>query len=87
VLEPAAFGVPVTFGPRHTGSRDALALLRAGGGVAFSDERSAVEKFTRLLRNDTDRKSVGELARQAVRDGLGAAERSTKLVERLLPVA
>jgi 3-deoxy-D-manno-octulosonic-acid transferase len=84
VLEPASFGVPVTFGPRHTGSRDALALLRASGGTAFSDERSAVEKLTRWIRNEAERRAAGEAARQAVRDGLGAAERSTKLVEALM---
>ena len=84
VLEPASFGIPVMFGPRHSGSRDALALLRAGGGLAVADERAAVEKLTRWLRNDGDRRAAGEQARQVVRDGLGAAERSTALVERLL---
>ena len=83
-LEPASFGVPVLFGPRHTGSRDAKALLRAGGAQAFSDERSAVATITRWLRNDDDRRAAGNDARQVVRDGLGAAERSTELVERLM---
>lgn len=84
VLEPASFGVPVAFGPRHTGSRDALALLRAAGGVSIAEERAAVERLTRWLRNDGDRMAAGGQARQVVRDGLGAAERSTKLVESLL---
>jgi 3-deoxy-D-manno-octulosonic-acid transferase len=84
VLEPAAFGVPVAFGPRHTGSRDALALLRTGGASAFSDERSAVATITRWLRDETLRQSAGNEARQVVKDGLGAARRSTELVEALL---
>jgi 3-deoxy-D-manno-octulosonic-acid transferase len=84
VLEPAAFGVPVTFGPRHAGSRDALALLRAGGAAAFSDERSAVATITRWLRDESQRRSAGDEARQVVREGLGAAKRSTELVESLL---
>ena len=84
VLEPASFGVPVLFGPRHTASRDARALLRAGGAQAFVDERSAVATITRLLRNDDDRRAAGNDARQVVRDGLGAADRSTRLVESLL---
>jgi 3-deoxy-D-manno-octulosonic-acid transferase len=86
VLEPASFGVPVAFGPRHTGSRDALTLIRAGGGTAVHDERSAVERFTRWLRNEADRRAAGAQAREVVRDGLGAAERSAILVERLLSV-
>ena len=32
VLEPAAFGVPVLFGPRHEASRDASLLLAADAG-------------------------------------------------------
>ena len=86
VLEPASFGVPVMVGPRHQGSRDALALLRAGGAATFSDERSAVAKITGWLRDDADRRAAGDEARQVVRDGLGAAERSTRLVESLLGV-
>ena len=34
VLEPAAFGVPVLFGPRHEKSRDAARLIESGGGAA-----------------------------------------------------
>ena len=84
VLEPASFGVPVLFGPRHTASRDALALLRAGGGASFSDERSAVATMTRWLRDEAVRRTAGEDARSVVRDGLGAAERSTRLVASLI---
>jgi 3-deoxy-D-manno-octulosonic-acid transferase len=84
VLEPASFDVPVTFGPRHAGSRDALALLRSGGAAAFTDERSAVESLTRWLRADAERLAAGVAAREVVQAGLGAADRSTKLVERLL---
>ena len=86
VLEPASFGVPVVVGPRHQGSRDALGLLRAGGAATFSDERSAVAKLTAWLRNDAERRQAGDEARQVVRDGLGAAARSTRLVESLLAV-
>jgi 3-deoxy-D-manno-octulosonic-acid transferase len=84
VLEPAAFGVPVLFGPRHRQSRDALALLQAGGATAFADERSAVTAITRWLRDDMDRATAGNAAREMVREGLGAADRSTRIVERLL---
>jgi 3-deoxy-D-manno-octulosonic-acid transferase len=86
VLEPASFGVPVLVGPRHQGSRDALALLRAGGAATCPDERSAVAKLTGWLRNDAERRAAGDEARQVVRDGLGAADRSTRLVESLLGV-
>ena len=42
VLEPAAFGVPVAFGPRHANSRDAELLLSAGGAAAAGPAGVAV---------------------------------------------
>ena len=38
VLEPAAFGAPVLFGPRHEASRDAALLAQRGGGAAVANE-------------------------------------------------
>ena len=72
VLEPAAFGVPVLFGPRHGMSRDAIALLRAGGAAAITDERSGVATVTRWIRNEAERKFAGDEARSVVREGLGS---------------
>ena len=84
VLEPAAFGVPVLFGPRHDRSRDALMLLRVGGGAAV---RSAAD-IERRLRDWFDkpevRRDAGSNARAAVERGRGAAAASLKVVERLL---
>src|SRR6476661_1912886 len=39
VLEPAAWGVPVAFGPRWRDSRDAALLLEAGAATALSRYR------------------------------------------------
>jgi 3-deoxy-D-manno-octulosonic-acid transferase len=78
VLEPAAFGVPVLFGPRHRESRDAGLLLEAGGGFVV---RSAAE-FRSLL--SADLKAAGAAAKDVVRQGLGAASRSVALVDRLM---
>jgi 3-deoxy-D-manno-octulosonic-acid transferase len=81
VLEPAAFGVPVLFGPRHTGSRDAGLLLAHGGGFVV---RSAGEFRSRL---GADPAAAGAAAKEVVRQGLGAARRSVALVDRLIPGA
>jgi len=78
VLEPAAFGVPVLFGPRHTGSRDAGLLLAAGGGFVVT---SATEFRKRL---GADLTAAGAAAKAIVRQGLGAARRSLALVDRLM---
>lgn len=78
VLEPAAFGVPVLFGPRHTQSRDAGLLLAAGGGFVV---RSAAEFRSKLTG---DRMAAGAAAKEVVRQGLGASSRSLALVDRLM---
>jgi 3-deoxy-D-manno-octulosonic-acid transferase len=84
VLEPAAFGAPVLFGPRHQGSRDALLLVRYGGGRAVADSASLEEAIAFWLEDPAARGTAGSSARALVSDGLGAAERSLRVVESLL---
>jgi 3-deoxy-D-manno-octulosonic-acid transferase len=84
VLEPAAFGAPVIFGPRFEMSRDADLLLQHGGGASVTDKRSMVSTLTRWLRDDGLRREAGDAAHVLVRSGIGAAERTFALVERLL---
>ena len=51
VLEPAAFGAPVVFGPRHTGSRDAGLLLAARRrGARRTDATSLEASLERVAR-------------------------------------
>jgi 3-deoxy-D-manno-octulosonic-acid transferase len=84
VVEPAAFGLPVLFGPQFQQSRDAKLLLAADGAAAVSDSRALVTTVAQWLKNESRRLEVGERARGVIEDGLGAAERSTKIVEALL---
>jgi 3-deoxy-D-manno-octulosonic-acid transferase len=84
VIEPAALGVPVFFGPRWRASRDARLLLDAGGAVTAPDQ-AALERAARdWLANDTARATAGAAARAVVERGLGAAERSVGLLLDLL---
>ena len=84
VLEPAAFGTPVLFGPRHEMSRDAGLLVQRGGGVAVEDESELTRRLRTWTSDATARRDAGDSARALVRSGLGAAERSFELVDRLL---
>jgi 3-deoxy-D-manno-octulosonic-acid transferase len=84
VLEPAAFGAPVLFGPRNEKSRDAARLIDVGGGAEI---KGAVDLSIRLgdwLGSTTARDSAGSCARTMVQHGVGAAERSYQLVTTLL---
>lgn len=84
VLEPAAYGAPVAFGPRSQSSRDARLLAAAGGGAAAASVEEMAALLTGWLADPSAREEAGARARDLVRAGLGAAERSSALVERLL---
>jgi 3-deoxy-D-manno-octulosonic-acid transferase len=90
VLEPAAWGVPVVFGPRWHDSRDAELLLQAGAAEALRerDRRKAAEALARVWRgwlaSEAQRSIQGRRARHVVESGLGAAQRSAELLDRLI---
>ena len=84
VLEPAAFGVPVIFGPRHGKSRDARLLIECRGGAAARSLASLTEALLIAFTEPDTRRAAGNAAAALVASGLGAADRSTALVEELL---
>jgi 3-deoxy-D-manno-octulosonic-acid transferase len=89
VLEPAAWGLPVTFGPWWSNSREAGLLLEAGGAAALPPRsHGAGARLASLwadwIADDDARRRAGEAAAQVVRDGTGAADRQAGLVERLV---
>ena len=84
VLEPAAFGVPVAFGPRHSNSRDATMLHRSRGGDSVATADETIEVLQLWLSDAEARERAGAAARALVQRGLGAGERSYELVMELL---
>jgi 3-deoxy-D-manno-octulosonic-acid transferase len=84
VIEPAAFGAPVLFGPRHSASRDAALLLGCGGGFGVSSAGEIATRTLTLLTDPAARAAAGSRARELVQAGLGAADRSAELVGKLL---
>ncbi len=84
VLEPAAYGVPVVFGPRHAATRDAQMLLDADAAVSATNIQTLADTVQRFLRSASDRRAAGDAALLVVHLGLGAAERSYEIVAELL---
>ncbi len=84
VVEPAAFGAPVLFGPQHRMSRDAGLLLDAGAGFAAKDADALAMRLLALFTEPAARAAAGSRARAVVEAGLGAAERSVRIVEGLV---
>jgi 3-deoxy-D-manno-octulosonic-acid transferase len=82
VIEPAAFGVPVLFGPQHLASRDAALLLQDGGAQTVDDVAQLASVLTAWIdpADPTRRRAAGAKARARVEGGVGAADRATALV-------
>jgi 3-deoxy-D-manno-octulosonic-acid transferase len=84
VLEPAAFGAPVLFGPRHANAREAGEMVEAGAAFAVPDGDELRRALLRLVGDAVARRESGGKAREYVRAGRGAAERGAVIVEALL---
>ncbi len=88
VLEPAAWALPVAFGPNWGESRDAHLLLRAGAGEALPRGADAVPAMAGRLEgwigDEAAREAQGLRAREVVAGGLGAARRSAEMLARLI---
>ena len=87
VLEPAAWAIPVAFGPAWRNSRDADLLLQSGAGVALprSGAAEALEQqWGDWIGDGEGRAAQGRRAREVVEQGLGASDRSAELLGRLI---
>ena len=87
VLEPASFGAPVLFGPRHANAREAGELVAAGAAYAVDDEEELRDRLALLWDDEEARRTAGEAARRLVEAGRGAATRGAELVMEHLPSA
>jgi 3-deoxy-D-manno-octulosonic-acid transferase len=84
VLEPAAWGLPVAFGPHWRESRDANDLVHDGAAVEVGDADALTARWLSWIEDDAGRRRMGEAARARVAQGRGAAERSADLLDELL---
>jgi 3-deoxy-D-manno-octulosonic-acid transferase len=84
VIEPAAIGVPVLFGPNHGNAREAGALAAAGGGFVVEGAGGLEDRLRDLMDEPIRIRSLGESARAYVESETGAAARNAELIlERL----
>ena len=85
VLEPAACGKPVLFGPRMENFQDSVQVLVGRGGLQVKDP-AALEKLLReLLARPDELAALGAMAREAVSSTRGASVRDARLIAALLP--
>jgi 3-deoxy-D-manno-octulosonic-acid transferase len=86
MIEPAAFGAAVLFGPYVWNFKDtAEQLLRLGGAYQVTNAKELTETVGRLLGDEKERRSAGAAARAFVREQEGAVERTLVLLDEVLP--
>ena len=89
VVEPAAYALPVIFGPLWQGSSDAAAAVQAGGAVALPRRgapRALEEQWLRWLDDPDARLGTGVAARGTLHQG-AASETARELLDLLPGVA
>ncbi|MXY98828.1 MAG: tetraacyldisaccharide 4'-kinase [Gemmatimonadetes bacterium] len=83
LLEPAACGIPVLFGPHTENVRaSAAALLRTGGGMVVHDGDELARVWLELLDDPGKRARTGAAAQRAVFECANAVDRTLDLVGR-----
>ncbi len=85
VLEPAAVGCPVVFGPRHANARAAGELIRAGGAHEVADDHELSDTLAQWLTPPERGRAAGKRAEGYIRQHAGAALETVRELLRLLP--
>jgi 3-deoxy-D-manno-octulosonic-acid transferase len=84
VLEPAVYGIPVVYGPRHTNSQEAQELIRRGGGFLINDQPECYRALRSLLDDVKARTTAGNAALKLVKENIGATERFMEHLAKVL---
>ncbi len=85
VLEPAAWGKPVLFGPHIEHTADAAEMLLASGGAAVvKDADDLNDKLAELLRSPNLCRDMGVAALESVRSRTGALKACVDVVEQII---
>ena len=84
VLEPAAFGKVILFGPRHTNSYEAGVLKRKGVGIVVQNGEQLYNILYTLLNNPQEILSLGKKSSALVETNRGATERILNTLELII---
>jgi 3-deoxy-D-manno-octulosonic-acid transferase len=85
MIEPAAYGAAVSFGPNTWNFRDIVANLLAADAAVVVPDAQALEAFVRRCLDEPQfAADLGERAQRLVRSQLGATQRTASLLEMLL---
>jgi 3-deoxy-D-manno-octulosonic-acid transferase len=75
LLEAACWGIPVLFGPNHKKFREALELIKNGGGKSFTNYTEFEGLLNEFIYKQSVYKKASEAAFKYVRDNAGATHK------------
>jgi 3-deoxy-D-manno-octulosonic-acid transferase len=85
MIEPAAYGAAVSFGPNTWNFRDIVAMLLEAEAAVVVNDGNELESFVARVLDDADfARSLGERARQLVTTQVGATRRTVAHLAPLL---
>jgi 3-deoxy-D-manno-octulosonic-acid transferase len=85
VLEPAAWGKPVLFGPSMEDFRDARdILLRCAAGVEVKSAKDIADQASNILSNPGDAAARGARGRDEIRKNVGSALKTAELLAKMI---
>ncbi len=84
VVEPAALGVPVLFGPAHGNAREAGDLAARGGGFVVTSSSDMESRLRSWLAEPAAPAAAGAVARDFVRSETGGAARNAQLIVEIM---
>lgn len=88
MIEPAAYGVAVSFGPKTHNFRDVVRMMLAREAAVVVQDGSELNAFIESCLRDQDRmQALGTRAQKLVSEQLGATAKTAALLSRLLPEA
>jgi len=84
VLEPAVYGIPVIYGPKHENSQEAIKLREIGGGLVIHNKKSAYKTLRKLFIDEQYKRNIGQICGRFVKDNIGASESIVKEIYSIL---
>jgi 3-deoxy-D-manno-octulosonic-acid transferase len=84
ILEPAAQGRAVLFGPNMKNFEDCVAVLVGRGGVQVNSKENLESVLSKLLSQSDELRRLGKMAKTAVEQVSGASERNVHFLRKCL---
>lgn len=75
ILEPAVYGIPVIFGPKHQNSQEAELLIKKGGGFEVQDKKQIYRLLKKFFTNNEFRIGSGTASKNFVFSNIGATDK------------